>query len=376
MSDPQIELKRWFHEKTSPHGVKARLAEATGFTPTQISRMRNFETDDPKKRQEIPLDMIAQAARFFSELPPGFEGMTQWLDGVEPVPAGSSVIPFMGLIGAGAERGPDAGQGPPDSLDQVEIPFPLPDDMVAFKVDGISMLPVYRPGTILVVYREQKKPIESFYGIEAAVRTAKGRRYIKTITRGTQANTVNLMSFNADMIENVQLDWIGEIFAVLPPAAVRRVVRQGGLQGQLRLRGSEPRRLKAANFNLISEDRFDALVQGLLRSEFTSSQAGQLHPDSGVDIEARNAFLGNRAIINTKRTTGVVGETVVIQMLAEMAQSDVDLGVIVTNGKFTEAAVKAAAGKPISLVDGAMLMAIAERNQSVIPSDLAEKLSA
>lgn len=376
MSDPQIKLKRWFHEKTSPHGVKARLAEATDFTATQISRMRNFETDDPKKRQEIPLEMIEKAARFFGELPPGFEGMTQWLDGIEPPLAGSAVIPIMGYIGAGAEMEPDFEQVPPDGLDQIEIPFPLPDDMVAFKVDGISMLPVYRPGTILVVYRDQKKPIESFFGIEAAVRTAKGRRYIKTITRGTQANTVNLMSFNADMIENVQLEWIGEIFAVLPPAAVRKIARQGGIQGQLRLRGTPQRQIKAANFNLIPVERFDALVQDLMRSEFTSHRKGDLGADSGVDFIARDAFRGNRAIVETKRTSGSVGRDVVLRVLEAVTRTDVDLGVIVTNGSFTQDAVKAAVGNPISLVDGRMLMAIAERNHGVIPSDLADKLSA
>ena len=320
MSDPQIELKRWFHAKTAPHGVKARLAEATGFTPTQISRMRNFETDDPKKRQEIPLDMIAQAARFFGELPPGFEGMTQWLDGVEPPPRGNEIIPVMGYIGAGAEVEPEAEQVPPDGLDQVEIPFPLPDDMVAFKVDGISMLPVYRPGTILVVYRHQKKPIESFFGIEAAVRTGNGRRYIKTITRGTHPNTVNLMSFNADMIENVRLEWIGEIFAVLPPAAVRRVARQGGIQGQLRIREAKPPQLKAANFDLISAEHFETLVRDILNSEFDHYLENPGAFSKHVDAIGLKRRPSEKALINTKRTSGKIGREAVIQSLEAAAQ--------------------------------------------------------
>lgn len=148
-----------------------------------------------------------------------------------------SEVPVMGFLGAGAEVEPDFEQVPPEGLDQVHIPFSVPDDMIAFTVSGLSMMPVFKPGTVIVVYREQKKPIEAFYGLEAAVRTAEGKRFIKTITRGSKPGTVNLTSWNDPApIEDQRLEWIGEIFAVLPPAALRKIDRQGGIQGQLRLK--------------------------------------------------------------------------------------------------------------------------------------------
>lgn len=154
-----------------------------------------------------------------------------------PTDASGAEIPVMGYLGAGAEVEPDYEQVPPEGLDQVQIPFSVPDDMIAFTVSGISMMPVFKPGTVIVVYREQKKPIEAFYGIEAAVRTAEGRRFIKTITRGSRPNTVTLTSWNDPApIEDQRLEWIGEIFAVLPPAALRKVDKQGGIQGQLGLK--------------------------------------------------------------------------------------------------------------------------------------------
>ncbi|MBD9635440.1 helix-turn-helix domain-containing protein [Ensifer sp. ENS07] len=142
------------------------------------------------------------------------------------------IVKIVGYIGAGAEILPEFEQVPPEGLDQVHVPFPLPDDMIALEVRGDSMLPVYKDGHVVIVYREQKKPVQSFYGEDAAVRTADGRRFLKTIMKGSP---ITLTSFNAAPIENVALEWIGEIFAVLPRAQLRHVERAGGLQGRLKL---------------------------------------------------------------------------------------------------------------------------------------------
>jgi phage repressor protein C with HTH and peptisase S24 domain len=138
----------------------------------------------------------------------------------------SSSVPLMGYLGAGAEVEPDHEQVPPEGLDQVDLPFPVPDEMVAFRVRGNSMLPVFKDGATIVVYREQKRPLESFYGEEAAVRTSDGRRFIKTIIKGGEPGTVNLLSWNDPMpIENVHLVWIGEIFSILPPRGISRAAK-------------------------------------------------------------------------------------------------------------------------------------------------------
>jgi phage repressor protein C with HTH and peptisase S24 domain len=147
----------------------------------------------------------------------------------------SATVPILGYVGAGAEVEPDFEQTPPEGLDEIEIPFPLPAEMAAFVVRGDSMLPVFKDGHVIVVYKDQKRPLESFYGEEAAVRTADGKRFIKTIMRGN-GNTVNLISWNAQPIENARLEWIGEIFGVFPRSSLGKMGRQGGVQGQLRLR--------------------------------------------------------------------------------------------------------------------------------------------
>ncbi|TPW28585.1 helix-turn-helix domain-containing protein [Martelella alba] len=132
---------------------------------------------------------------------------------LDNAPRGGFEIPLMGYVGAGAQIEPDFEQVPPEGLEQITMPLPMPADMIAFQVRGSSMLPVYRDGMVIVVFKDQKRPIEWFFGREAVVRTADGRRFIKTIMRGSP---VTLTSFNAAPIEGTEPIWLGEIFAILP----------------------------------------------------------------------------------------------------------------------------------------------------------------
>jgi len=128
-------------------------------------------------------------------------------------------VPIMGRVGAGAV----IEQVPPEGLGEVELPFPIAEETVAFEVAGDSMLPKYENGDIIVVYRDQRHPVSSFYGEEAAVRLKTGERYLKTIERGKSAVMVNLTSFNAKPINGVKLEWIGEIFVTLPRGQIERL---------------------------------------------------------------------------------------------------------------------------------------------------------
>jgi repressor LexA len=132
-------------------------------------------------------------------------------------------VPIMGRIGAGATIEPEHEQVPPEGLDEIELPFPIEEEMVAFEVAGDSMLPKYENGDIIVVYREQRHPISSFYGEEAAVRLKSGERYLKTVERGKSPSVVNLTSFNAKPIVGVKLEWIGEICVTLPRGQIERL---------------------------------------------------------------------------------------------------------------------------------------------------------
>jgi repressor LexA len=132
-------------------------------------------------------------------------------------------VPIMGRVGAGAVIEPEYEQVPPEGLGEVELPFPISEETIAFEVAGDSMLPKYENGDIIVVYREQRHPLGSFYGEEAAVRLKSGERYLKTIERGKSPSVVNLTSFNAKPIVGVKLEWIGEICMTLPRGQIKRL---------------------------------------------------------------------------------------------------------------------------------------------------------
>lgn len=138
----------------------------------------------------------------------------------------SNQAPLMGRVGAGAEIDVEFEQPPPEGYDLVELPFAFPDPVIAFEIEGDSMFPVYEPGEVIVCLRDQLRATDHFLGERVVVRLSTGERYLKRLTRGFSRGRYNLESWNARTIEDVVVEWVGEIIAAVNPGAVRRIERR------------------------------------------------------------------------------------------------------------------------------------------------------
>jgi phage repressor protein C with HTH and peptisase S24 domain len=150
--------------------------------------------------------------------------------------ASTRSIPIMGYIGAGAEISPEFEQVPPEGLDQVDLPFAVPPDLIGLEVRGESMLPRYEDGDVIVVWRDQRGTIDGLLGEEAAVRTDRGQRFLKRVLRGVRKGTYNLESTNASSktIEGARLDWASEIYLTVRAAQLRRIAARERAAGKRR----------------------------------------------------------------------------------------------------------------------------------------------
>jgi hypothetical protein len=147
-------------------------------------------------------------------LAPVLKTTAAWLlEGVGEATPGNR-IRVIGRIGAGAEILPEFEQIPADGLYEIEVPFPIASDAIAFQVEGDSMWPRYDPGDVIICWREGANADE-VVGWEAAVRTADGKRYLKRIQRGSLAGTFDLESHNAAPIRGVKIEWAAQIQGVV-----------------------------------------------------------------------------------------------------------------------------------------------------------------
>lgn len=168
-------------------------------------------------------ELTVYAAAYRVNLPWLDHGYGPELRGQDAVQTKTSVE-IMGFVGAGAEVSPEFEQVPPEGIEKIDLPLAVPEEIIGFQVIGDSMLPAYRDGDAILVWREQQLPTTSFYGQEAAVRTADGRRFLKEIQRSGESGRFNLYSHNASLIENVIIEWVGEIYLVVRAPQIRRVL--------------------------------------------------------------------------------------------------------------------------------------------------------
>jgi Peptidase S24-like len=185
--------------------LSAHAASLAAKRPDAIRNLRRAIKNDD--RRGITTETLMALA-------PVLKTTAAWLlEGVGD-PASGNLVRVAGRIGAGAEIWPELEQTSPESSYEIEVPFPVSADAIAFKVEGDGMWPRYDPGDVIICWR-QGTNAEDLIGWEAAVRTADGKRYLKRIQRGAASGTFDLESHNAPPIRGVRIEWAAEIKGVV-----------------------------------------------------------------------------------------------------------------------------------------------------------------
>jgi len=193
-------------------GLSAHAASLAAKRPDAIRNLKRAVKNND--RRGVTTETLVALA-------PVLKTTAAWLlEGIgDPTPG--NLVQVVGRIGAGAEILPEFEQIPAEGLYEIEVPFPIANDAIAFQVEGDSMWPRYDPGDVIICWR-QGTNVDEVIGWEAAVKTADGKRYLKRIQRGGASGTFDLESHNAAPIRGVRIEWAAEIKGVVRSGQWRR----------------------------------------------------------------------------------------------------------------------------------------------------------
>ncbi|MGA3185758.1 MAG: restriction endonuclease [Bryobacteraceae bacterium] len=131
-----------------------------------------------------------------------------------------------------------------------------------------------------------------------------------------------------------------------------------------------------ALFNAMNGHEFEDLIEQLLSRMGLKIEGRCAAADGGIDMVATqgDAIVGGKFIIQCKRFSGSVGNSVIRDLFGVVHSEAANKGILITNSTFTKEARRFAEGKPIELVDGAQLQDLLIRQglltATVSPTDV------
>lgn len=123
-------------------------------------------------------------------------------------------VPLVGYVGAGELYYPDPEAGAWMGFDEVEAP-PDGQGVVAVRVRGDSMAPVYRSGD-LIYFRRDGADLASLLEHDCIVQVRGGPAYIKKLVKGSKAGRFSLESYARGIPQLVdqEIEWAAPVLFI------------------------------------------------------------------------------------------------------------------------------------------------------------------
>lgn len=190
-----------------PHERLEWAREQAGFdNPREAARNFSWNENTYKSHENGLRGFRYDSARRYGR---AFKVSPAWLMTGEGAPD-KITVPVVAYVGAGAEIYSIDDHEKGAGIDEVEAPPGVTSGVVAVRVLGDSMYPVYRDGDKLF-YDRQSGDVAECVGRECVVKLQDGRAFVKIVQRSGANGAVNLISHNAPPIENVEPEWIAPI---------------------------------------------------------------------------------------------------------------------------------------------------------------------
>jgi transcriptional regulator with XRE-family HTH domain len=125
-------------------------------------------------------------------------------------------IPVVGYVGAGAEVIPYDDYARGDGMDYVERPAFITGQAIAVEVKGHSLWPVAEDGWRLVYTGQQSMLEDEVLNRLCVVQLTDGRMLVKRVAKGSMPQRYHLISTNAPIIEDVEIQWAARVKAIIP----------------------------------------------------------------------------------------------------------------------------------------------------------------
>lgn len=214
-------------EPKYPNGL-AEALKGAGISAAELARLIDTNRQNisrwSKGERELPRDIAEQIAPILQTTAAALLLVSS---------EETSRIPLGGRIVGGGMIDVSSNQDEPGVEYEIEIAVKVEGATVAYQVVGESMMPVYRPDTV-VICRAHTPNVDSLLGRELAVGTKEHGRMLKTVHAGSKPGLYDLESFNAKLMRDVEVVWAARIAAIIPADEWRSLERKAQVRERLK----------------------------------------------------------------------------------------------------------------------------------------------